>query len=106
MFTFSRLFYQSEPVGRFTEKIISVYGVTEYGLTHEGLKDLQTPNFDKRHRQEMRKYFRIRNQLTFADYADEGSANLNQKKLASLLKIINGEVNLFYLNVEKHYEAN
>ena len=100
MFIFSRLFYQNQADGRFSEKLISVYGVTEYGLTREGLKDLHTSNFENRRRQEMRKYFRIRNQLTFADYADEGSTKLNQKKLAALVKIINGEVNLFYLNVE------
>ena len=100
MFTFSRLFYQNDPGGRFVEKLISAYGVTEYGLTHEGLKDLQTPNFEKLRRQEMRKYFRIRNRLTFTDYEDEGSAKLNQKKLASLLKRINEEVILFYLTTE------
>lgn len=100
MFTFSRLFYQNEAEGRFVEKLISAYGVTEYGLTHEGLKDLQTPNSENLRRQEMRKYFRIRNRLTFSDYADEGSAKLNQKKLASLLKKINEEVILFYLTTE------
>jgi hypothetical protein len=100
MFTFSRLFYQNEAEGRFVEKLISAYGVTEYGLTHEGLKDLQTPNSENLRRQEMRKYFRIRNRLTFTDYADEGSAKLNQKKLASLLKKINEEVILFYLTTE------
>ena len=106
MFTFSRLFYQNEPVGRFVEKLISEYGVTEYGLTHEGLKDLQKTDFDKRSRQEMRKYFRIRNQLTFTDYADEGSEKLNRKKLVSLIKRINEAVILFYLNIEQHYEPN
>ena len=100
MFTFSRLFYQNDPGGRFAEKLISAYGVTEYGLTHEGLKDLQTPDFDKRRRQEMRKYFRIRNRLTFTDYADEGSKKLNQKKLVSLIKRINEAAILFYLNIE------
>ncbi len=100
MFTFSRLFYQNETDGRFMEKLISAYGVTEYGLTHEGLKNLQTPNFENLRRRELRKYFRIRNRLTFTDYADEGSATLNQKKLASLLKNINEEVILFYLTTE------
>jgi len=100
MFTFSRLFYQNQADGRFAEKLISAYGVTEYGLTREGLKDLQTPNFEKLRRQEMRKYFRIRNRLTFTDYADEGSKNLNRKKLASLIKRINESVILFYLTVE------
>ena len=100
MFTFSRLFYQNDPDGRFVEKLISAYGVTEYGLTHEGLKDLQTPNFEKLRRQEMRKYFGIRNRLTFTDYADEGSKNLNREQLASLIKRINEAVILFYLTVE------
>ena len=100
MFTFSRLFYQNDPGGRFAEKLISAYGVTEYGLTHEGLKYLQTPDFDKRRRQEMRKYFGIRNRLTFTDYADEGSKKLNQKKLVSLIKRINEAAILFYLNIE------
>ena len=64
------------------------------------MKDLQTPNLEKLRRQEMRKYFRIRNRLTFMDYADEGSAKLNQKKLESLIKRINEEVILFYLTAE------
>ena len=100
MFTFSYLFYQIEADARFVEKIISAYGVTEYGLTNEGLKVLHSPDFDKLRRQELRKYFQIRNRLAFEDYADQGSNKLNQNKLALLFKKINEATGLFYLIIQ------
>lgn len=85
LFTFAGLFYQKHPGGEFSEKIVSVYGVTEYRLSAEGRRALDSPQYTQVVRQAMRRYFVRRNQVSATAYRASSSTDENRHKIQKLI---------------------
>ena len=98
MFQFSRIFYHFHPNGKFSEKIVSTYGVTEYRLSPLGFRKLKTKDSIFFQRQEMQKYFHLRKQFPRVVYKDEKSLPQNTEKLQELITIINDEITSFRIS--------
>lgn len=95
LFTFARIFYRMRPSGQFAERIVSVYGVTEYSLTKHGEKALDAGEFSNSVRQEMRQYFNARNSLGKDAYKASPSSEINAQRINDQLRILNPKGGLF-----------
>jgi hypothetical protein len=89
LFQFARIFHQRLPAGRFAERIVSVYGVTEYAITKLGIKAMASGGFVSAARRDMRRYFRIRTGLGESAYRDGASPEINAQNISALLEKLN-----------------
>jgi hypothetical protein len=86
------------PGGHFAERIVSVYGVTEYSITERGKNALETGKFANSMRQEMRQYFNARNSLGNDAYTASPSLKINARRINDHLRILNPKDGLFQIN--------
>jgi hypothetical protein len=97
LFEFSKIFYPTHPGGHFAERIISVYGITEYRLTRQGKIALNNGDFVRHSRSAMRHYFNVRNGMSERSYRASNSAEINAQKIERHLAKLNLKDGLFYI---------
>ena len=97
LFQFARIFYRRHPDGRFAERIVSAFGVTEYAMTKRGRNAMETGAFASGVRQDMRRYFQIRTSLGEADYKAGPTPAINAQRIAAQLKKLNHADGLFHI---------
>ncbi|MEE2745557.1 MAG: hypothetical protein VX617_01620 [Pseudomonadota bacterium] len=105
MFLFSRQFYRQKPLGTFMEKIVSIYGVTEYGLLQNTKAILDAPDYFSLQRADMRHYYQLRRSFGKSEVADMGEKSQNNKKLYSIIQKLNSKLQLFYISFKPFPEA-
>jgi hypothetical protein len=98
LFRFAAIFYRRHGSGHFAERILSVYGVSEYAMTGLGRDAMQSGQFASRVRRDMRRYLQIRASLGEADYKAGPSPQLNAKRIGALLEKLNHEQGLFRIS--------
>ena len=96
MFLFSEQFYKIKNQGKLVEKIVSFYGVTEYGLNHKGKSMVAEDDYFRLVRRALIAYLALRKRIGIESYKDEGAANRG-KKTRLLLSKINKEADIFYI---------
>lgn len=98
MLEFSRIFFKYHPNGKFSEKFISAYGVTEYFLTSVGHSKLGHDRFKYFQHNAMKNYFHLRKQIPNHLYKAHNSRKRNIEKLKYLQELINAEIKLFNIS--------
>ena len=98
MIGFSRTFHGRWPDGRFSEKIVSAYGVTEYRLSERG-KGGPEDRGSSIHRQ-LAAYVRARSGLSERDYKALPTRNENARKINELLDFLNPKNGLFVITFQ------
>ena len=97
LFLFARFFYGRHPDGRFAERIVSAFGITEYAITKRGRNAMETGAFASGVRQDMRRYFQIRTSLGEADYKAGPSPAINAQRIAAQLNKLNHAGGFFHI---------
>ncbi len=95
MIGFSRTFHGRWPDGRFSEKIVSAYGVTEYRLTERGKGGLDDQGWASFIRRQVAKYVKARTGMAERDYKALPSRKENTRKINELLDLLNPENGFF-----------
>jgi hypothetical protein len=95
MIGFSQTFYARRPGGRFSEKIVSAYGVTEYRLTDRGKMELAGQGWETSIRRQLAAYVMGRRSRGIRDYKALMKQQDNTRKINELLDFLNPKNGLF-----------
>ncbi|MCH7487627.1 MAG: hypothetical protein IIC04_11645 [Proteobacteria bacterium] len=97
MIGFSRTFHGRWRQGRFSEKIVSAYGVTEYRLSGRGKDGLEDQGWASTIRRQVAVYVKARTGLGERDYKALPSQKENARKINELIEFLNPKNGLFVI---------
>ena len=97
MIGFSHTFYARRPAGRFSEKIVSAYGVTEYRLSERGKAALEDMGWSSSIRRQVAAYVRARTGVPERDYEALPRKEENISKINKILEVLNPKDGLFVI---------
>ena len=100
MIGFSRTFHGRWPDGRFSEKIVSAYGVTEYRLTERGKGGLEDQGWASSIRRQVAAYVKGRSGMGKRDYKALPGRKENARKINELLNLLNPKNGLFVMTFQ------
>ena len=100
MIGFSRTFHGRWPDGRFSEKIVSAYGVTEYRLTERGKGGLEDQGWASSIRRQVAAYVKGRSGMGERDYKALPGRKENARKINELLNLLNPKNGLFVMTFQ------
>ena len=95
MIGFSRPFHRRWPDGRFSEKIVSAYGVTEYRLSERGNDGLEDQGWASSIRRQVVAYVKARTGMAERDYRALSTRKENTRRINELLDLLNPENGYF-----------
>ena len=100
MIGFSRTFHARWPDGRFSEKIVSAYGVTEYRLSERGKGGLEDREWASSIRRQAAAYVKARTGMRERDYKALPVRKENIRKINELLDLLNPKNGLFVITFQ------
>ena len=95
MIGFSRTFFARWPAGRFSEKIVSAYGITEYRLTERGKAGPEASI-----RRQVAAYFTARIGMAERDYEAPQTRQEKVRKINELLVLLNPKDGIFVITFQ------